>query len=88
MTYLNIFPKPRTARCMKTKSCEEGWPFSGIGSELAALMMEAAFDWLDAPLARVCSKDVPLPYAANLESLALPQAADIVEAAKNVCYRS
>ncbi|MEC7656103.1 MAG: pyruvate dehydrogenase complex E1 component subunit beta, partial [Pseudomonadota bacterium] len=69
-------------------SCEEGWPFSGIGSELAALMMEAAFDWLDAPLARVCSKDVPLPYAANLESLALPQAADIVEAAKNVCYRS
>ena len=51
-------------------------------------MMEAAFDWLDAPLARVCSKDVPLPYAANLESLALPQAADIVEAAKNVCYRS
>ncbi|MEC8202214.1 MAG: pyruvate dehydrogenase complex E1 component subunit beta [Pseudomonadota bacterium] len=69
-------------------SCEEGWPFSGIGSELAALMMEAAFDWLDAPLARVCSQDVPLPYAANLESLALPQAADIVEAAKNVCYRS
>ncbi|MEC8372688.1 MAG: pyruvate dehydrogenase complex E1 component subunit beta, partial [Pseudomonadota bacterium] len=69
-------------------SCEEGWPFSGIGSELAALMMEAAFDWLDAPMARVCSKDVPLPYAANLESLALPQAADIVEAAKNVCYRS
>ena len=69
-------------------SCEEGWPFSGIGAELAALMMEAAFDWLDAPLARVCSKDVPLPYAANLESLALPQAADIVEAAKNVCYRS
>ena len=69
-------------------SCEEGWPFSGIGSELAALMMEAAFDWLDAPLARVCSKDVPLPYAANLESLALPQVADIVEAAKNVCYRS
>jgi len=68
-------------------SCEEGWPFSGIGSELAALMMEAAFDWLDAPLARVCSKDVPLPYAANLESLALPQAADIVDAAKNVCYR-
>ena len=69
-------------------SCEEGWPFSGIGSELAELMMEAAFDWLDAPLARVCSQVVPLPYAANLESLALPQAADIVEAAKNVCYRS
>ena len=69
-------------------SCEEGWPFSGIGAELAAQMMEAAFDWLDAPLARVCSKDVPLPYAANLEALALPQAADIVEAAKKVTYRS
>ena len=69
-------------------SCEEGWPFSGIGSELAAVMMEAAFDWLDAPLTRVCAKDVPLPYAANLEALALPQTRDIVDAAKNVCYRS
>ena len=69
-------------------SCEEGWRFSGVGSELAAFMMEAAFDWLDAPLARVCSKDVPLPYAANLESLALPQVENIVDAAKNVCYRS
>ena len=69
-------------------SCEEGWPFAGIGSEIAALMMEAAFDWLDAPMARVCSEDVPLPYAANLEALALPQAGQIVDAAKNVCYRS
>jgi pyruvate dehydrogenase E1 component beta subunit len=69
-------------------SCEEGWPFAGIGSEIAALMMEAAFDWLDAPMARVCAEDVPLPYAANLEVLALPQAAQIVDAAKNVCYRS
>ena len=69
-------------------SCEEGWPFSGIGSELAAVMMESAFDWLDAPLTRVCAKDVPLPYAANLEALALPQAQAIVDAAKNVCYRS
>ena len=69
-------------------SCEEGWPFAGIGSEIAALMMETAFDWLDAPMARVCSEDVPLPYAANLEALALPQAGQIVDAAKNVCYRS
>lgn len=69
-------------------SCEEGWPFAGIGSEIAALMMEAAFDWLDAPMARVCAEDVPLPYAANLEALALPQAGQIVDAAKNVCYRS
>lgn len=68
-------------------SVEEGWGFSGIGSEIAARMMETAFDWLDAPVARVCAEDVPMPYAANLEQLALPQATDIVEAAKAVCYR-
>jgi pyruvate dehydrogenase E1 component beta subunit len=68
-------------------SVEEGWPFAGIGSEIAAQMMERAFDWLDAPVARVCGKDVPLPYAANLERLALPQVADVVAAAKAVTYR-
>ena len=68
-------------------SIEEGWPFAGIGSEIAAQVMEQAFDWLDAPVARVCGKDVPLPYAANLERLALPQVADVVEAAKAVTYR-
>jgi pyruvate dehydrogenase E1 component beta subunit len=68
-------------------SVEEGWPFAGIGSELAALMMEQAFDWLDAPVARVTSVDVPLPYAANLERLALPHAETVVEAAKKVLYR-
>jgi len=68
-------------------SVEEGWPFAGIGSEIAALIMEHAFDWLDAPVVRVTSKDVPLPYAANLERLALPQSADIVAAAKAVAYR-
>ena len=67
---------------------EEGWPVAGIGAELAAVMMEHAFDDLDAPVARVAGKDVPLPYAANLEKLALPQAADIVSAAKSVCYKS
>jgi pyruvate dehydrogenase E1 component beta subunit len=66
---------------------EEGWPFAGIGAELAALMMEHAFDDLDAPVVRVNGKDVPLPYAANLEKLALPRVADIVAAAKTVCYR-
>jgi pyruvate dehydrogenase E1 component beta subunit len=60
---------------------EEGWPFAGIGAELAAIMMEGAFDWLDAPLKRVAGKDVPLPYAANLERLAVPQVEDIVRAA-------
>ena len=66
---------------------EEGWPFAGIGSELAAVMMEHCFDWLDAPVKRVSGKDVPLPYAANLEQLAVPQVADIVAAAREVTYR-
>ena len=66
---------------------EEGWPFAGIGSELAALMMERAFDWLDAPVARVSGKDVPMPYAANLEHLALPQIDELVAAVKAVTYR-
>ena len=65
---------------------EEGWAVCGIGSELAAAMMEEAFDWLDAPVRRVAGRDVPMPYAANLERLALPQPADIVAAAKEVCY--
>ncbi|MCW5748412.1 MAG: pyruvate dehydrogenase complex E1 component subunit beta [Alphaproteobacteria bacterium] len=68
-------------------SVEEGWPFAGIGSELAAQMMDLAFDWLDAPVKRVAGLDVPLPYAANLEKMALPQPPDIVAAAKAVCYR-
>jgi pyruvate dehydrogenase E1 component beta subunit len=68
-------------------SVEEGWAFAGIGSELAAQMMEHAFDWLDAPVKRVHGLDVPLPYAANLEKLALPQPENIVEAAREVCNR-
>ena len=68
-------------------SVEEGWPFAGIGSELSALMMEHAFDWLDAPVKRVAGLDVPLPYAANLERMALPQSDNIVEAARAVCNR-
>ncbi len=68
-------------------SVEESWPFAGIGSEIAALCMEHAFDYLDAPVKRVCSADVPLPYAANLEKLALPQIDEIVHAVKEVCYR-
>jgi pyruvate dehydrogenase E1 component subunit beta len=66
---------------------EEGWPFAGIGAELAATVMEHCFDWLDAPLKRVTGKDVPLPYAANLERLAVPQVEDIVAAARDVAYR-
>ncbi|MCH7796668.1 MAG: pyruvate dehydrogenase complex E1 component subunit beta [Proteobacteria bacterium] len=67
-------------------TAEEGWPMAGIGAELTALAQELAFDWLDAPVKRVCGVDVPLPYAANLERLALPQAEQIAAAAKAVCY--
>lgn len=66
---------------------EEGWPFAGIASEIMAVVMESAFDELDAPPTRVTGKDIPLPYAANLEKFALPQVADIVEAVKGVCYK-
>ena len=66
---------------------EEGWKQSGVGAEIAARIMEQAFDYLDAPVARVTGKDVPMPYAANLEKLALPSVAEVVEAAKAVCYR-
>ena len=66
---------------------EEGWKFSGIGSEISSILVEHGFDYLDAPIARVAAADVPLPYAANLENLALPQANQIVTAAKSVCYR-
>ncbi len=66
---------------------EEGWQQNGVGAEIAARIMAQAFDYLDAPVARVSAKDVPMPYAANLEKLALPSVAEVVEAAKSVCYR-
>ena len=74
----------KTARCVVV---EEGWQQSGVGAEIAARIMEHAFDYLDAPVARVSQKDVPMPYAANLEKLTLPSVADVVAAAKAVCYR-
>ncbi len=75
----------KTGRCV---TVEEGWAQSGVGAEIAARLMQHAFDYLDAPVTRVTGKDVPMPYAANLEKLALPSAAEVVEAAKAVCYRS
>jgi pyruvate dehydrogenase E1 component beta subunit len=65
---------------------EEGWGRMGVGAEIAAVVVAEAFDWLDAPPARVHQKDVPLPYAANLEKLSLPGVEDIVKAVKAVCY--
>jgi pyruvate dehydrogenase E1 component beta subunit len=74
-------------RTNRIVSVEEGWPFAGIGSEIGMCVIEEAFDYLDAPVMRVTGEDVPMPYAANLEKLALPQSERIAEAAKQVCYR-
>jgi pyruvate dehydrogenase E1 component beta subunit len=73
----------KTNRCV---TVEEGWPQSSVGSEIAAQLMTHAFDHLDAPVIRVTGKDVPMPYAANLEKLALPNVDDVVAAAKAVLY--
>ncbi|WP_026381571.1 pyruvate dehydrogenase complex E1 component subunit beta [Afifella pfennigii] len=73
----------KTNRCV---TVEEGWPQSSVGSFIAAELMAKAFDWLDAPVLSVTGKDVPMPYAANLEKLALPSAKDVVAAVKAVSY--
>ncbi|MCH8863550.1 MAG: pyruvate dehydrogenase complex E1 component subunit beta [Proteobacteria bacterium] len=78
------------ASVQKTNRCvmvEEGWPQSGVGAEISARLMTEAFDWLDAPVARVTNADVPMPYAANLEALALVSPEAVAKAAKAVCYR-
>jgi pyruvate dehydrogenase E1 component beta subunit len=74
----------KTGRCV---TVEEGWPQSGVGAEIMAKIMEDAFDYLDAPVVRICGKDVPMPYAANLEKLAMPNADEVIAAAKAVLYR-
>jgi pyruvate dehydrogenase E1 component beta subunit len=73
----------KTGRCV---TVEEGFPQSGVGAEIAARIMEQAFDYLDAPVVRITGKDVPMPYAANLEKLALPSVKEVVEAVKAVSY--
>lgn len=72
----------------KLVTVEEGWAFAGVGSAIAQMVIEQAFDYLDAPILSVAAKDTPLPYAANLERLALPQVEDIVEACLKVCFRA
>merc|ERR1712159_63619 len=69
-------------------SVEEGWPQSGVGSEITAVAVEEAFDYLDAPIERGTGADIPTPYAANLEKSAFPTVDDIVTAAERACYRS
>ena len=73
----------KTHRCV---TVEEGWPQSGVGAEIAALLMEYAFDSLDAPMERVTGADVPMPYATSIESLAMVQPHNVVNAVKRVCY--
>ncbi|WP_127143617.1 pyruvate dehydrogenase complex E1 component subunit beta [Pelagibacterium montanilacus] len=75
----------KTGRCV---TVEEGWPQGSIGSEISARLMEKAFDYLDAPVTRVTGKDVPMPYAANLEKLALPNVDEVIAAVNAVTYRS
>lgn len=66
---------------------EEGWPQCGIGAEIGAIIYEEAFDYLDAPVERITGVDVPMPYAINLEKMALPHVENIINAAKRACYR-
>jgi pyruvate dehydrogenase E1 component beta subunit len=73
----------KTGRCV---AVEEAWPQCSVSSHIAAELMEKAFDWLDAPVARVTGKDVPMPYAANLEKLALPSVKEVIEAVRAVSY--
>tara|TARA_R110002124_G_scaffold67647_6_gene183625 strand:- start:10173 stop:11582 length:1410 start_codon:yes stop_codon:yes gene_type:complete len=73
----------KTGRCV---AVEEGFPQSGVGAEIVAQLMEKAFDFLDAPVLRICGKDVPMPYAANLEKLALPNVGEVIDAVKAVTY--
>jgi pyruvate dehydrogenase E1 component beta subunit len=73
------------AKTHRLMTVEEGWPYAGIGSEIAARVMEEGFDWLDAPVLRVTAEDVPLPYAANLERLALPDISRVVSCALRLC---
>ena len=74
----------KTNRCV---TVEEGFPVGSIGNHISAYLMENAFDWLDAPVVNCTGKDVPMPYAANLERLALVTADDVVQAVRNVTYR-
>jgi len=75
-------------RTNRLVTVEEAWPVCSVGSEICARVAIEAFDYLDAPPAKISGADVPMPYAANLERLALPNAALVVEAVKAVCYAS
>jgi len=75
----------KTGRCV---TVEEGWPQHGVGAEISALLMENAFDYLDAPVERLTGADVPMPYSKEIEDKAFVQVSSIVNAAKRVCFRN
>lgn len=76
-------------RTNRVVTVEDGWPQCGVGAEICASIFESeAFDYLDAPVERITGADVPMPYAANLERLAIPQAENVINAARRACYRS
>ena len=75
----------KTNRCL---TVEEGWPVCSIGNHISAILMQEAFDWLDAPVINCSGKDVPMPYASNLERMALTNSGEVVRAAKTIMYRS
>ena len=79
--------KASVAKTNRVVVVEEGWPQCSITSEVSARLMEESFDDLDAPVGRVTNADVPMPYAANLEKLALISPEDVVRAAKKACYK-
>ena len=81
-TIIESIKKTNRAVCV-----EECWPFVGINAEISSIIMENAFDYLDAPVYRISSKDVPMPYALNLEKECLPKVEDIIQAVKKVCYK-
>ena len=78
------------ASVMKTNRCvtvEEGWPVASIGNHISSVLMQKAFDYLDAPVINCTGKDVPMPYAANLEKLALTSTQEVIDAVRQVTYR-
>ncbi|WP_281388240.1 transketolase C-terminal domain-containing protein, partial [Bartonella capreoli] len=86
MDLSTILTSVKKTGCLVT--VEEGYPQSSVGTEIATRVMQQVFDYLDAPVITISGKDVPMPYAANLEKLALPNIAEIVEAVKAVTYRA
>ena len=88
MSHANAALTPKARLRLGWLVVEEGWPVGSIGSEICARVATDAFDYLDAPPLKITGADVPMPYAANLEKLALPSVDQVIAAVKSVCYRT